>query len=44
MPLSGSYIDLIPQSTAPTAVEDRLYYDSVAKKVKYYNGSDWVEL
>jgi len=44
MPFSGSYIDLIPQTSAPSAAEGRLYYDSGAKKLKYYNGSSWVEV
>lgn len=43
MPLKSSCLDLIP-SGAPSAVEGRLYYDSTAKELKYYNGSSWVEV
>lgn len=44
MPLKGSYIDLTPRTSAPSAAEGRVYYDSSAKKLKYYNGSSWVEV
>jgi len=43
MPLKGSYVDFTPTS-APTAVEGRVYYDSSAKRLKYYNGTQWVQL
>jgi len=44
MPVKGSYIDFIPQSTAPSAVEGRIYYDSTVKRLKFYNGTQWVQL
>jgi hypothetical protein len=44
MPIRKSYLDLIPQTTAPTAVEGRIYYDANDKKLKYYNGAEWVSV
>jgi len=43
MPVQTSYEDLIPVDE-PTAVEGRLYYDSSEKKLKYYDGSQWITL
>jgi len=43
MPVQTSYEDLTPVDE-PTAVEGRLYYDSSEKKLKYYNGSQWISL
>lgn len=43
MPIKTDCLKLIPSGT-PTAKEGRIYYDSSAKKIKYYNGSEWVEV
>jgi len=34
-------ITLQPQSSAPAAVEGKLYYDNSSNQMKYYNGSAW---
>jgi len=44
MPIKKTYIDFIPQSSAPAGVEGRIYYDSTLKKLRYYDGSKWVDL
>jgi len=43
MPVKASYEDLTPTS-APSATEGRLYYDSAEKVLKYYDGTSWVAI
>ena len=35
------YTDLTP-TTAPTAVEGRMYYDNATDSLRYYNGIEWL--
>jgi len=44
MPIKKSYIDFIPLDSPPEPVEGRVYYDNTEKKLKYYNGTEWVEV
>jgi len=37
-------LTLIPQTTAPTATEGKIYYDSTANGLKVYDGTEWVAL
>jgi len=34
----------IPQTSIPTPEEGIIIYDDNVSKLKYYNGTDWVEL
>jgi len=36
------YIDFALLTSAPTAVEGRIYYNSSDHKLYYYNGTSWV--
>jgi hypothetical protein len=38
------YVDMSLLTAAPTGTEGRLYYDSAAHKLYYYNGTSWVEV
>ena len=44
MPVKKSYIDFTPLDSPPDATEGRIYFDNVEKKLKYYNGTEWVVL
>lgn len=44
MPVRGSYVSLIPRTSAPSAAEGRIYYNSSDKAIYYYDGSIWNKL
>jgi len=42
-PIEANNLKLVP-SSAPTASEGLVYYDTTAKIIKYYDGTKWVEV
>jgi hypothetical protein len=42
--LDSDWLILDPTTTAPTAVEGKIYYDDSTNKIQLYNGTSWVAL
>ena len=40
----SSFATLASPTAVPTGVEGRVYYNGTEKKLKFYNGSAWVDL